>query len=189
MTAAMKSEDISFLAGKLWQARQCVEKQRHYSANKSPYNQGYGLPSGHVWLWELDHKEGRVPKNWCLQIVVLGKIPQSPLDSKEIKSIHLKGNQPWILGRTDVEAETPVFWSFDVCEKLTHWKSPWYWERLMAEEEGVRGWDGWMASLRQGTWTWANFWRWWGTERPGVLQSMCCRVRHDWAAEQQNKIL
>ena len=42
---------------------ECVEKQRHYSADKGLYSQGYGLPSGHVWLWELDCKEGRTPKN------------------------------------------------------------------------------------------------------------------------------
>ena len=39
--------------------RQCVEKQRQDSAIKGPYSQGYGLPSVHVWLWELDYKEGR----------------------------------------------------------------------------------------------------------------------------------
>ena len=48
-------------------------KRSCYSADKGPYSQGYGLPSGHVWLWELDPKEGRVPKNWCLQTVVLEK--------------------------------------------------------------------------------------------------------------------
>ena len=63
--------------------RQCVEKQRHYSADKGLYSQGYGLPSSHVQLWEMDHKEGRTPKNWCLQTVVLEKTPESPLDSKE----------------------------------------------------------------------------------------------------------
>ena len=52
---------------------QCVEKQRHYFANKSPHSQDYGLPSGHVLLWELDLKEGRVLKNWCLRTVVLEK--------------------------------------------------------------------------------------------------------------------
>ena len=52
--------------------RHCVEKQRHYSASKGPYSQGYGLLSGYVELWELDHKEGRTPKNWCLQTVVCG---------------------------------------------------------------------------------------------------------------------
>ena len=56
--------------------------------------------------------------------------------------------------------------------KPTHWKSPWCWERLKAEgEEGVRGWDGWMASLMQWTWTEVNSGRWWGTGKPGALQS------------------
>ena len=82
-------------------------------------------------------------------------------------------------------------WSYSVlvtwCEQPTHWKSPWCWERLRAEEEGgVRGCNGWMASLTQRTWTWANFGRWWGTGRPGVLQSMeSQRVRHDCVTKQQ----
>ena len=68
-----------------------------------------------LWLWELDHKEGRMPKNWCLWAVVLEKTPKSPLDGKEIKPVNLKGDQPWTFtGRTDAEAETPVFWSSDV---------------------------------------------------------------------------
>ena len=50
--------------------------------------------SGHVWMWELDCKEGRTPKNWYLQTVVLEKTPESPLDSNEIKPVNLKGNQP-----------------------------------------------------------------------------------------------
>ena len=71
-------------------------------------------PSGHVQLWELDHKKGRMPKNWCLQNVVLEKTPESPLDSKEIKPVNFKGDQFWIFtGRTDAEAEAPVFWSSD----------------------------------------------------------------------------
>ena len=74
--------------------RQCVGKQRHYSANKGLYGWGYGLPSGHVRLWELARKEGRAPKNWYLRAVVLEKTPESPLASKEIKLVNLKGNQP-----------------------------------------------------------------------------------------------
>ena len=94
--------------------RQYAEKQRHYSVNKGPYSQGYSLPSGHVQLREVDCREGRTPKNWCLQTVVLEKTPESPLDSKEIKPVNLKRDQPWILlGRTDAEAEIPVFWSSD----------------------------------------------------------------------------
>ena len=67
------------------------------------------------------------------------------------------------------------------CKQPTHWKSPWCWKGLSAEvEEGVRGWDGWMASLMQWTWTWSNFGRWWGTGRPGTLQSVGSqRVRHN----------
>ena len=59
---------------------------------------------------ELDYKESWVPKNWCFQIVVLEKALESPLDSKGIKPVNFRGNQPWIyIGRTDAEAEAPVF--------------------------------------------------------------------------------
>ena len=101
--------------------RQFVEKQRHYSVDKAPYIQGYGLPSGHVWLWELDYKEGRVPNNWCLWAVVLEKTPESPLDS-QIKPVNHKRNKPWILiERTDAEAEVQAFWSYDVNSWLIDW--------------------------------------------------------------------
>ena len=68
-----------------------------------------------------------------------------------------------------------------ICEQLTHWKRPWCWEGLKAGGEGAdRGWDGWMASQIQWTWTWANSVRWWGTGKPGMLQSMGLqRVGHD----------
>ena len=60
-------------------------------------------------MWELDHKEGQAPKNWCFEIVVLEKTLESPLDSKEIKQVNPKGNQPWIfIGKTDAEA--PILW-------------------------------------------------------------------------------
>ena len=73
------------------------------------------------------------------------------------------------------------------CKELTHWKRPWCWERLKAEEEDGKGWDGWMASLTQGTWVWANSGRWWRTGKPGVLQSMdSWIVEHNWANEQLN---
>ena len=63
--------------------RQCVEKQKHYySANKGPYSQSYGLPSGHVWLWELDHKEGRMWNNLRLSTMLLEKTPESPLTAR-----------------------------------------------------------------------------------------------------------
>ena len=73
------------------------------------------LSCSHVWIWELDHKEGWVPKNWCFWAVVLEKTLESPLDCKEIKPIDPKGNQPWIfIGRTDAEIEAPILWPPDV---------------------------------------------------------------------------
>ena len=70
-------------------------------------------PPEHVWMWELDHKEGWGMKNWCFQTVVLEKTLESPLDCKDIKPINPKGSQPWIfIGRTDAEA--PVLWLPDV---------------------------------------------------------------------------
>ena len=72
-------------------------------------------------------------------------------------------------------------------EELTYWKRTWCWEKLRAGgEEGNRGWDGWMASLTQWTWVWANSRSWWRTGKPGMVQSMeSQRVRHDRAMEQQ----
>ena len=71
--------------------------------------------SSHVWIWELDYKESWVPQNWCFWTVVLEKTLESPLDCKEIQPIHPKGDQSWVfIGRTDVEAETPILWPPDV---------------------------------------------------------------------------
>ena len=81
----------------------------HYFANQGPSSQGYGFSSSHVWMRELDYKESRVPKNWCFWTAVLEKTLESPLDYKQIQPVHPKGNQSWIfIGRTDIEAETPI---------------------------------------------------------------------------------
>ena len=76
------------------------------------------------------------------------------------------------------------------CKEPTLWKRLWCWERLGAGERGgQREWDGWMASLIQWTWVWANSGRRWRTGKPGVLQSVGSqRVRHDLATEQQQFI-
>ena len=79
--------------------------------NKSLSSQGYGFSSGHVWMWELGYKKSWAPKNWCFWTVVLEKTVESPLDCKEILPVHPKGDQSWVfIGRTDVEAETPILW-------------------------------------------------------------------------------
>ena len=107
-------KDTCSLEEKLWQNLDSVLKNREICCqqtfvNKGPYSQRYGFSSSHVWMWDLDHKEGWEPKNWCFQAVVLGKTLEGPLDSKEIKPVDPKGNQPRILiGRTDAEA--PILW-------------------------------------------------------------------------------
>ena len=107
--------------------------------------QSYGFSSSHVWMWELDHKEGWAPKNWCFWIVVLEKTLESPLDSKQIQPVNPKGNQSWIvIGRTDAAAETPTLWPLDVKSWLT-WKDPdagkdWRQEKKGMTEDDMVGW-------------------------------------------------
>ena len=77
------------------------------------------VSSSRVRDWELDHKEGWAPKNWCFWIMVMEKTLESPLNSKEIKPVNPKGNQPWIfIGRTDAEDEAPILWPPDVKNRL-----------------------------------------------------------------------
>ena len=96
-------------------------------------------------LWELDCEESWAPKSWCFWTVVLEKTLESPLDSKEIQSVHPKGNQSWIfIERTDAEAETPVLWPPDVKSWLIR-KDPdagkdWRQEKKGAREGEMAGW-------------------------------------------------
>ena len=99
--------------------RQCVKKQRHPFTDKDPSSQSYVFSSRQAWMWELDHKEGWVPKKWCFWIVVLEKTLQSPLDHKETKPVIPKGNQPWIfIGKIVAEAEAPILWPPDAKSRL-----------------------------------------------------------------------
>ena len=117
-------------------------KNRHHFADKDPSSQSCGFCGNHVWMWQLDHKEGWVPKNWCFQTLMLEKTLESLLDCKEIKPINPTGNQPWIfIGRTDVEAEAPIIWPHDEKNRLIG--KNWCWARLKAKGEGRGiGWDG-----------------------------------------------
>ena len=146
--------------------------------------QSYGFSSGHVWMWELDCKESWELKKWYFLNVVLEKTLESPLDCKEIQPVHSEGDQPWIfIGRTDVEAETPIL--------CIRWPKKWLigkdpdaekdWgreEKGMTEDEMV-GWHHW--------WNGHEFEYtpgWWWIGRPGVLQSMALqRVGHHWVAK------
>ena len=147
-----------------------IKKQRHPFTDKGPYSQSYGLSSSHVWVWELDHKEGWAPKNWCFQTVALEKTLESPLESKKIKPVNPKGNQSWIfVGRTYADVEVPILWPPDVKSWLIG-KDPYAGKDWIVGGEGDdRGWDGWMASPIQWTWAWANSGRQWGMGKYGVL--------------------
>ena len=104
--------------------------------------QGYGFSSSHVWMWELDYKENSAPKNRCFCTVVLEKTLESPLDCNKIQPVYPKGNQSWIfIGRTDVEAETPI----PDAKSWLIWKDPdagkdWRWEEKGITEDEMVWW-------------------------------------------------
>ena len=134
----------------------------------------------YVWMWELDSKESWAPKNWCFWTVVLEKTLESPLDCKEIQPVHPEGNQSWVfMGRTDVEAETPILWPPDAKSWLI-WKDPdagkdWGQEKGTTEDEMV----GWHHLLNGRVWV--DCGSWWQTGRPGVLHCIGSqRVRPEW---------
>ena len=127
-------------------SKQHIIKQRHNFANKGPSSQSYGFSSSHVWMWELDHKEGWAMKIWYFWTVVLKKMLESSLDCKKIKPVNSKGNQPWIfIGSIDIEVETPILWAPDGKSQLIgkdpdagkDWRRE---EKGMTEDEMV-GWN------------------------------------------------
>ena len=141
-------------------------------------------------MWELDHKEGWMPKNCCFWIVVLEKTLESPLDSKEIKPVNPKENQSLIFTRRTND-EAPILWPPHVKSWLTG-KDPdagqdWRQKQKGATEDEVIGWitHGLISDLIKWTWVWTNSRR---HEGPGTLA--CCspcghRVRHNLVTKQQ----
>ena len=135
-------------------------------------------------FWALDHKDSWGPNNWYFQ-TVLKKTIESSLDSKEIKPVNPKRNQPWIfIGRTN--AEVPYFghltWRVDSLEKTLKLG-----KTEGRKRRGWQRWDGWMESSSQWTWAWANSGRQWRTGKPGMLQSMGLqRVGYHLVTEQQH---
>ena len=110
VTAAMKLKDAYSWKESYDQPRQYIKKQKHYFANQGPSSQSYDFFSSHMWMWELDHKESWAPKNWWFWTVVLEKILESPLDCKEVKPVHPKGDQSWIfIGRTMLKLKLQYF--------------------------------------------------------------------------------
>ena len=130
--------------------RQHIKRWRHFFANKGPSSQNDCFSSSQVWMWELDYKESWSPKKWCFWTVVLEKTLESPLDCKEIQPVHPKGDQSRVfIGRTDVEAETPLLWPPHVKSWLIR-KDPdagkdWGQEEKGMTEDDMAGWHCWRS--------------------------------------------
>ena len=134
-----------------------------------PSSQNYGLPSSHVLVWELDHKEGWALKYWSFWTEVLEKTLERPWDCKDIQPVHPKGNQSWIfmeglMLKLKLQHVGHLMQRIDLLEKTLMLK------RLKeGGEGGDRAWDGWIASPTQWTWVWASSGCWWWTGKPDML--------------------
>ena len=120
-------------------------------------SQGYGFPSGHVWMWGLYCEESWAPKNWCFWTVVSEKTLESPLDCKEVQPVHSEGDQAWVFfGRTDAKAETPVLWPPHAKSWLIGKDSDagrdWQQEEKGMTEDEMAGWHHWLDG-RESEWT------------------------------------
>ena len=106
--AAMKLRHL-LLERKAMTNLDSIIKSRDITLPTKVQSQSYSFSSSQIRIWELDHKKAWELKNLRFQIVVLDL--ESPLDSKELKPVDPKGNQPWMFTRTD--AEPSILWPPD----------------------------------------------------------------------------
>ena len=161
-----------------------ILKSRDYFVNKGLSSQSYGFSGSPVFMWELNHKESWVPKNWCFWTVVLEKTLESLWTARISNQSILKGISPeysleGLMLKLKFQCFGHLMWRTDSLKKTL----------MLGKIEGRRrrghrGWDGWMASPTQWTWVWVNSGSWWWIGRPGVLRFMGSqRVGHDWVTE------
>ena len=168
-----------------------LKSERHHFADKGPYSQRYGLSSSHTWLWELNHKEGRLPKNWYLQTVVLEKTLESPLDSNKIKPVNLQGSQSWILSLEGLMLKLKLQYFGHLMPTANSLEKT----LMLGKTEGrrrrgcqrMRWLDGITDAMDMNLskLKFPKFWEMVRDRRPGMLQSMeLWRVEHNCATEQ-----
>ena len=136
VTEAMKLKMLAPWKKSYDEHRQYIRKQRHYFVDKGPSSKDYGFSSSHEWMWELDHEENWVPKNWCFWTLVLEKTLKSPLDCKEIKPVLKEINLEYSLERLMLNLKLQYCGHLDVNSRLIG-KDPnagKYWGR---EEKGT----------------------------------------------------
>ena len=166
--------------------------------------------SSHIQMWELDHKEGWEPKNWCFRTVVLEEVLESLLDSKESKPNNPKVNQPWRLEGLILKLQYFDHNIFQwVSEGPTHWKIPWCWERLKAGGEGgprmrwldgitdsmdkrklreiVKDWEAWRAAVHGAAKSQVRLSNWTTMTSPARVSPACSWTRRGSLVEWQWK--
>ena len=165
----MKLKDDFSLDEKLWQIRQCIEKLRHHFADKSPYSPSYGFANSHIGMWELDHKESWVPRNWYFWNIVLEKTLESPLINKEtnhpiLKKINPRYSLEGLMMKLKLQYFGHLMQRADSLEKTlmlgkieSRKKRVWQKMRLL---------DGITDSMDMSV---SSLWKRWRTGKPGVL--------------------
>ena len=155
--------------------RELIKKQRHHFANKGPYSQSYGFSSSHVWMWELDHKEGWALKTWYFWTVVLVKTLESPLDCRErsnqsiLKEISSECSLEGLILKLKLQYLGHLMPRANSLEKTL----------ILAKIEGERrGWQRmrWLDGITDSQdMSMSKPSRWWRTGKPGMLQSWSCK--------------
>ena len=146
-----------------------ILKHRHFYADKCPSSKSYGFFSSHVCMWELDHKESWVPKNWCFWTVCWSRLLRVPWTARTSHQSILKEISPeYSLEGLMLKLKLQYF-GHQMRRTDSLEKTLWYWETLKAgAERDHKGWDGWMASPPWRTRAWACSWCWGWTGRLGV---------------------
>ena len=176
----MKLKDACSCKKSYDKLRQCIKKQRHYFAHKGLNTQSYGFSSSHVWMGELDHKEGWTLKNWCFELWCWTRLLKVLWISRRSNQSILKKISPeYSLERLMLKLKLQYFGH--LMRRADSLEETLMLGKIKGRRRGRQ-----MALLIQWTWVWASSGRWWSTRKPIILLSMKSqKIRCYWATEQQ----